>query len=435
MKYFFQILTFLCGLVTAAHFLRFGNAWEALAIFLFTLATCKSYLVPRPILFLAALGAGFFWTHETITLVQLRITMDLPWIRLVVILSAVCLAHFSLALLILGRTGEKSIGVINGRTWVRTIVFLLSGGILFFITQKAPLPILLGVRFFPESGLFWITLFALYGGVIANLLLSPQAAQTRSLMWSFFSLVFFGQLLLGLAGFDQLLMTGNLHLPVPALIIAGPLFRGTGFFMPILVGVTLILVGSAWCSHLCYIGAWDDRLARLGPGKPQPLPVWAPKARLLILLGTLLIPLMLRFLDIPWTIALTLAMVFGVVGVAIMVFWSRRTGTMTHCTLWCPIGLLNNLVGRLMPWRIRISPQCTGCGLCTRACRYNALTPLNLAQKKPGLTCSLCGDCLPRCPHGHLGYYFPGLSSLAARSVFVVLVSTLHTIFLAVARI
>ena len=32
--------------------------------------------------------------------------------------------------------------------------------------------------------------------------------------------------------------------------------------MPILFASTLLLVGPAWCSHLCYIGAWDDAMAR-----------------------------------------------------------------------------------------------------------------------------------------------------------------------------
>jgi hypothetical protein len=40
--------------------------------------------------------------------------------------------------------------------------------------------------------------------------------------WTFFSVVFFAQLVLGLAGMPSMLMTGELHAPVPALILAGP---------------------------------------------------------------------------------------------------------------------------------------------------------------------------------------------------------------------
>ena len=127
--------------------------------------------------------------------------------------------------------------------------------------------------------------------------------------------------------------------------------------------------------------------------------------------------------------------VFGVLGVLVMALYSRASGTMVHCTAWCPIGLMNNLVGRVLPWRIGIADSCTRCGLCSKACRYNALTRADLERGRPGLSCSLCGDCLPRCPHGHLGYRFPGLGPERARQVFVTLAASLHAVFLAVARI
>lgn len=108
---------------------------------------------------------------------------------------------------------------------------------------------------------------------------------------------------------------------------------------------------------------------------------------------------------------------------------------MVHCTVYCPIGLVNNLIGKALPWRVRIGSGCTHCGACSSACRYNALTVTDLEKGRPGLSCSLCGDCLPRCPHGHLGYRFPGLPRERARQVFVTLVASLHAVFLAVARI
>jgi polyferredoxin len=247
--------------------------------------------------------------------------------------------------------------------------------------------------------------------------------------------VFFGQLLLGLAGWETFLMTGKLHLPVPALILSGPLFRSEGLFMPILLGVSLLLVGPAWCSHLCYIGAWDDRLARLQDGRPKPLPSWASRLRAALLALAVLAPLTLRALDVAWTWALGLAAAFGILGVLVMALYSRTSGTMVHCTVWCPIGLLNNLIGRALPWRVDIAESCTRCGLCSKAGRYNALTRADLERRRPGLNCSLCGDCLPRCPHGHLGYRFPGLGPERARQVFVTLAASLHAVFLAVARI
>ena len=73
---------------------------------------------------------------------------------------------------------------------------------------------------------------------------------------------FFGQLALGIFADPIFLMTGKLHLPIPAVILAGPLYRFEGLFMPILFISTLLLSGPAWCSQLCYFGAFDAWSAR-----------------------------------------------------------------------------------------------------------------------------------------------------------------------------
>ena len=77
--------------------------------------------------------------------------------------------------------------------------------------------------------------------------------QLRALLWGGFSVIFFLQLALGLLGLNQMLMTGTSRLPIPALILAGPVYLGEGIFMLGLL-TTIAMVGPAWCSHLCYIG-------------------------------------------------------------------------------------------------------------------------------------------------------------------------------------
>ena len=430
-----RMLIVLCSLTTAAHFLRFGTLWEAAPALFPAAAAFFPRLLPRPLLILAASGGAILWANQGIELAAWRMNFGLPWMRLALILGAVCLAHLGAGALLAGRAGQRIFGPVRAADLVRTVTFLLVGGILLLAGGKTPFPLLLGERFFPGSGVFWVCLFAFYGAMVSGWLLTDNLGKIRGRVWTLFSAVFFAQLLLGLAGWGIFLMTGKLHLPVPALILAGPLFRGEGFFMPILLGVSLLLVGPAWCSYLCYIGAWDDRMARLAAARPAPLPTWAARLRAGLLLATIIIPLVLRLLNVPWPWALGLAAVFGITGVGVMVLASRRSGTMVHCTAYCPIGLVNNLIGRMLPWRVTIGSDCTQCGLCSRACRYSALTPIDLKKGRPGLTCSLCGDCLPRCPHGHLGYRFPGMTRERARQVFVTLVAGLHTVFLAVARI
>ena len=108
---------------------------------------------------------------------------------------------------------------------------------------------------------------------------------------------------------------------------------------------------------------------------------------------------------------------------------------MVHCTAYCPMGLVANLLGRLSPWRIRIDGDCTRCGACYSRCRYNALDDLRAEKGAPAISCTLCGDCISACAHGHIGYSFPGLSSEMARTAFLVLVVSLHALFLGVVRI
>ncbi|NCD23967.1 MAG: 4Fe-4S binding protein [Deltaproteobacteria bacterium] len=429
-----RALIVFCGLLAGAHFLRFGTVWECLAALLPALGALFPRLVPRPLMALALVAGFWLWTDQAAGLIATRLQFDMPYLRLAAILGAVCLLHVAGLVLLLGRAGHRLLGPVDSTTWAQSAAMLLVGAAMIAATVTAPFPLLLGERFLPGSSPAWIGFFAMYAGVVVRHMLTGSAPRVRAFIWSLFSLVFFGQLALGLGGMTEFLMTGKLHLPVPALILAGPLYRGEGLFMPILLGVSLLLVGPAWCSHLCYIGAWDDQLSRLGPKRPRPLPAWAPRVRTGILAGTILVPLALRLAGVTWAWALGVAVLFGLTGIGIMALWSRKSGTMVHCTMWCPVGLVNNLVGRILPWRVRIAPDCTGCGLCARACRYNALTLEDLARKRPGLSCSLCGDCLPRCPHGHINLTLAGHTRYA-RPVFVVLVVALHTIFLAVARI
>ena len=316
-------------------------------------------------------------------------------------------------------------------------IFALSAGLLLLVREASPIPVLLADRYLPGGGVLQIPAMGAYACIIGyKLLHAANSAQIRSRIWAFFSLVFFVQLALGLAGMEAMLMTGDLHAPVPALILAGPVYRGHGLFMPILYAVTVLLVGPAWCSYLCYIGAWDDLAARRRKSDFRPVPTWATHVlRTAILLGIVATALGLRWSNAPLGLAVGLALCFGMAGVGVMGLISTRTGHMVHCTVICPIGLISNLAGRISPWQLRIDPGCSECGLCSRACRYSALSPHDLRKGKPGLTCTLCGDCVGRCPNGLIGYRFPGLSSEQARAAFVVLIVSMHTLFLGVARI
>jgi len=315
------------------------------------------------------------------------------------------------------------------------VAALLTGGLLSVVQWKVSPPMLLAERFIPGSGWAEVVLLSVYAALVCRAMLDPtRQPKWRRWTWRLFSAVFYGQLLLGLAGIEKCLMTGKLHLPVPALIAAGPAYRGGGFFMLGLFLTTVILVGPAWCSHLCYLGAWDD-VAASRVKVPRALPRWVRLGKVAFALAVLFAAFLMGVAGVEGTFAAVAGGTFGIAGIAIMVLVSARTGAMVHCLFWCPIGLLATWLGRVSPFRLVVESSCTRCTLCFRACRYDALAPEDLERGRPAASCTLCGDCIRSCRHDSIRYRFAGLSGPRARTLFIVLVASLHALFLGLARI
>lgn len=313
--------------------------------------------------------------------------------------------------------------------------FGLTFAILAVVQLVVGVPLLMAERFLRGAGWAEALLLAGYASWLVTKLHDPRKTPLwRRRLWTVFSVIFFAQLAVGLMGIERLLMSGDLHLPIPAMIIAGPLYRGNGLFMPILFLATVILVGPAWCSYLCYIGSWDLNAAA---ARRRPLPLSAGRVgiRVGILGGVVVMALLLRSLGVGSFAATWLGVLFGLGGLGVIVFVSRRKGTMVHCTAYCPIGLAADIVGRLSPFRLRIDDSCTECGACSFKCRYDALRPEDIRSRSPGLTCTLCGDCLSACKGKSIRYAMFSMRPDTARTVFLVLVVSLHAVFVGVARI
>ncbi len=432
-NYIFPVLSYL---ILAAHSLRTGNiGFVALWISLIFILPLKERWV-RYVTQGALILASLIWIRTAYLLIQSRLLWGMPWIRLLVIMT-LTLAVMLYSLYIFSRSGaSERYGKNPEYSKYLTAIFFITFILLEFIRTIVPIKLLLADRFLPGMGTFEIFLLSLYAVWIGGKILRKgNSKKVRPLIWSLFSFVFFLQLALGLAGFHSFLMTGKLHLPVPALIISGPVYRGSDFFMPILFLSTIILTGPAWCSYLCYIGAWDDRFSRFNEQKTKSLPIWSKNLRIIILLSAILIPFGLRYIPDSGAYAFAIAAFFGIAGIAVMVFISARKGIMIHCSVYCPIGITANILGKLSPWRLRIHNSCSQCRICSKECRYNALTSDDLKRLKPGISCTLCGDCLSACPGSHISYSFPGLSEEKSRLIFISVIIIIHTIFLAVARI
>jgi ferredoxin-type protein NapH len=313
-------------------------------------------------------------------------------------------------------------------------VFILTFILLSMVQIKLEHPVILLERFLKGGGWIEIFIIALYGGFVAYKMQDPvNVPFWRKTTWAIFAVVFFMQLIIGLLGEEKFLMTGKLHLPVPMMILAGPIYRGHLSVMTILFLSTIIITGPAWCSQLCYFGAFDN-LAAGGHTSKEPVKnKTAIKSTFLFLVisGAIL----LRLLNVSLFVATVSGIAFGVLGVSIMLIFSLRRKKMVHCILYCPIGTLVNVLKPLNPFRLYIDNSCTLCMQCTRYCKYDALNLQDIKNQKPSITCTLCGDCLAGCHHNSIKYKFLKLKPETARNLYIVLTITLHASFLAMARI
>ena len=427
-------------IVLGAHYFRQGDHGATFFCAGLLFFTCSRQLWHKYVV-AGALGYGFFvWLDTARVLVMVRTAMDIPWGRGAVILVLVALFHLLAARWVLGRAKALAQEGGEGTALLKASTFLAVSAVLLGLHyHMSSLTFLQVERFFPSWGVVQVFVLAWYGGVVAGLLADPkQMRRTRRRIWLGFSVVFFAQLVLGVLGSPQFLMTGNVHVPVPGIIVFGPLYKGALGMMPFLLAASLVLGGSAWCSHLCYFGAWDNLCA--SRTTPQPL---RPVGQLFFRYGRAsvfvlgcVVALGLRLAGVGTVAAFSAAVLFGLGGVAVMLLWSRRQGLMMHCTCYCPIGFLVNSCSRFAVWRVRVNREtCTDCGACERVCRYGALPQAQRLQGRSGFTCSLCRECLAVCTHRALSLQGVGVSAERAQGLFVFTVVVLHTLFLSAARV
>lgn len=436
MTFVYLVPAILAELVLGAHFWRAGD-WGLLLSF---------WAAPLLLLFgqrwsaratqLLLVTGTLVWIVALAEIARTRIAHGEPWIRMALILGGVALFTACAAIALQAKRVLAAFPASSSRSAIpATAAFFVTATLLGIVHITVHPSMLLLERFFPRTGWAEIMGLSVYAAWVTEKMLVPrQSPLWRRRIWGLFAIVFFAQLLLGLAGLSGFLMSGTVHMPVPALIAAGPLYRGEGFFMLILFGATVVAVGPAWCSHLCYIGALDNAMAQR-KFRPSALRAWRRRVSVAILFAVAAIALLLRFLGASAATAAAAAGLFGVCGLGLMVFWSRKAGAMTHCVTYCPIGVLATTFGRVSPFRIRIAPSCTDCGACTLACRYDALGKADVLRRQPGASCTLCGDCVGRCKGSSIEYRFARLGPDAARGLFITLAVSLHAAFLGVARL
>jgi len=324
--------------------------------------------------------------------------------------------------------------MINKNLKLSFAVFFLTFILLAFVQVKLERPMILAERFIKGGGWIEIFLISCYGAfVVFKMQDRLNVPKWRKITWIIFSIVFFTQLIIGLSGYEKFLMTGKLHLPIPMMILGGPIYRGQLSVMTILFLSTVILTGPAWCSQLCYFGAFDN-LASGGKTSKENLKYkGAIKTTILILV--IAMALILRWLNVSLIVSTIIAVGFGITGISIMILFSLKRKKMVHCVMYCPIGTIVNVLKQVNPFRMYIDQSCTLCMNCTKFCKYDALNINDIKNAKPSLTCTLCGDCLAGCNHNSIKYKFLKMRPEHARNLYLILTISLHAACIALARI
>ena len=426
-------------LLLAAHALRAGDTGLTLCLLgVAGFACCRTAW--KRLAVAAVLACGVVeWLHAAWWLILLRRWLEQPWERAALILGLVA-AVTAVAAWRAFVQGQRLAGPEGrARAFTQAAVFVVLFAALYAVRRHAPVPMLMLERLAPSVGGVQAFLVAWYAGALAGALLDPaRTRKARQWAWRLFCGVFFAQFALGAAGLTAFLLSGRLHAPLPAFIVYGPFYREAPSMMLIVAGVSVLLLGSAWCSHLCYFGPLDALAARGRPIRPLPrgwrwMRAWG---RPLVLGAGALLAFILGRLGLDAAQAVALALFWGLVSLMIMALASRRYGGMLHCSAFCPMGLVVSLLARLSPWRLAVdATRCDQCGACERVCAYRAITPASRARGQSTWRCSLCRDCVGVCHRQALRLKGPWMSPRTAWHVFVGLAACLHGLFLGVAMV
>lgn len=327
---------------------------------------------------------------------------------------------------------------LNQKTKWSVLVATLPLLILLLARDMVPFEILLFDRLFPYGGYLQIissSFLSLY--LFNNLMRDENYISFRRKMWISFSILFFLQFFAGVFISNKFLLTGELHFPIPFMILCGGLWRGELNFMIILFLCTILISGSAWCSHLCYFGGIDlfcsSKSSRSKPIKMPRKRQWSIKLSILftVLSGSII----LKQINTP--ILIVFLIIFSIFAIELFVIavLSRNKAKMIHCAFLCPIGTIASILKIVNPRTVVINDKCTSCMSCTMYCKYSAIKPGEVKLKKIDTSCTLCGDCCSICKNRAVDYKIFNLDAQTSKRLNMAIIAILYTVFVLVAMV
>ncbi len=193
--------------------------------------------------------------------------------------------------------------------------------------------------------------------------------------------------------------------------------------------VSVLALGRGFCSFGCFYGGLDEGFSKLHRGKPSMGKRfnwnwrYFPFALLLTVAVasfmsmspvycSWLCPLktVTEYAEVNSVVRAAQTVIFVVLGAGLLAILPALTGKRTQCALFCPLGALQSLLGRLNPYRVKIRRDaCVQCGQCKTACPTLSITDSSLESYKVTTTCTRCGACMDACPTGAIDYGLAGV--------------------------
>ena len=197
-----------------------------------------------------------------------------------------------------------------------------------------------------------------------------------------------------------------------------------GFVFWVLVFLSVILFGRAFCAWFCWFGGYLDLVEwslddKLKIKLPRTMPLYLAAIPFVALLAKVYGSLLINWLDDfpssfafdladtqPWggqQTGISILITFVLYGPVLLYFFGRHA----WCRYLCPIGALLKIFNKIGIGKVRlVSEVCNGCGKCNRVCdmQVDVLGNLKEYAQVNSSDCIRCLKCTDECPAGAIAF-------------------------------
>ena len=198
----------------------------------------------------------------------------------------------------------------------------------------------------------------------------------------------------------------------------------TGFIFWMLVLISVLLFGRAFCAWFCWFGGYLDLIEwgigdKLKVKLPRTMPLYLAVIPFVALFAKVYGSLLVNWFDgVPATFVFDLAdtqpwggqqtgisilITFVLYGPVLLYIFGRHA----WCRYLCPIGALLKVFNRIGIGKVRlVNDECNGCGKCNRVCEMQVDVLGNLKDHGQinSSDCIRCLKCTDGCPTGAIGF-------------------------------